>query len=370
MSIIKNHIIDHVEIYTPLARPYVYWHVKALGFNVEAFAGNETGVKGVASYVLTKNNIRLVITSAFPPIESARALEVQTFTNNHSVAVRRIALKVSSVEEAFHAAVEGGAMPERFPVSLSDENGIVEEASIRLYDHSEIVFINREKYNGTFKPGYERKNLLQADFESNFTNIDHIASELRVNEINFWTEYLHKSIGTDLVQSIGRGGDNETGMVLNINQSPDKNLTLVMAEPEGIASESKIQKNIDTYGAGIHHLAFATDDLPGTVKLLRKQGVDFVQFPKTYYEILREKSEFADFDIEELEKEGILIDKEGSSYLLQKFIKPSGDRPFFFYEIVQRVNGYNGFALKNINVLKKAEERQIMRSRLAETEAG
>jgi 4-hydroxyphenylpyruvate dioxygenase len=65
-------------------------------------------------------------------------------------------------------------------------------------------------------------------------------------------------------------------------------------------------------------------------------------------------------DIDNLEKYGILIDKEGDTYLLQKFIKPISERPFFLYEIVQRVNGYNGFALKNINVLKKAEEMQIM----------
>ena len=60
-------------------------------------------------------------------------------------------------------------------------------------------------------------------------------------------------------------------------------------------------------------------------------------------------------------RSGILVDREEDAYLLQKFIKPYGDRPFFLYEVVQRINGYNGFALSNINLLKKAEEIELMK---------
>jgi 4-hydroxyphenylpyruvate dioxygenase len=151
-------------------------------------------------------------------------------------------------------------------------------------------------------------------------------------------------------------------MILNINQSLDKKLTLVMAEPDDYTRPSKVQQNIDRFGPGIHHLAFATDDIVKTINAFTAQSVEFVTFPSSYYDLLRSNKEFDDMDIDQLQRNGILIDKEDDTYLLQKFIKPISDRPFFLYEIVQRVNGYNGFALKNINVLKKAEELQIMRS--------
>jgi len=134
-----------------------------------------------------------------------------------------------------------------------------------------------------------------------------------------------------------------------------------MAEPDGYTGVSKVQQNIDKFGPGIHHLAFATDDIIATVNTFTEKGVEFVSFPRSYYGLLRENPDFKDIDIDLLESNGILIDKEDDTYLLQKFIKPISDRPFFLYEIVQRVNGYNGFALKNINVLKAAEELEIMK---------
>jgi 4-hydroxyphenylpyruvate dioxygenase len=149
-------------------------------------------------------------------------------------------------------------------------------------------------------------------------------------------------------------------MILNINQSFDKNLTLVISEASEYSQASRVQRNINTYGPGIHHLAFATRDLVETTRTLVDRGIDFVTFPSSYYELLRDDPEFQGLDIAMLEANNILVDKEGDTYLLQKFIKPLSDRPFFIYEIVQRVNGYQGFALRNINVLKRAEELQIM----------
>lgn len=356
----NSHIIDHVEIFAAMAKPLAYWHVQALGFRIAGYAGPETGQQGMASYFLVSNNIHLVITTAFPTGNKAPSPEISSYIALNHCGVKRFALHVDSVKDAFAQSVAGGAIPTRVPARQEDEHGYVDEAAIKLYDHNEIVFINRNNYQGVFKPGYMKHTEYTNGEPAFFTAVDHIASELRVNEINFWTAYLGSAIGTTAVQKIERGGNNKTGMILNINQSPDRQLTLVMAEPESSGGKSKVQQNIENFGPGIHHLAFATNDLVDTVKRLKSRGVDFIKFPRSYYELLRGNEELKDFDIDALEQEGILIDKEDDTYLLQKFVKPISDRPFFFYEIVQRVNGYNGFALKNINVLKKAEEMEIM----------
>lgn len=360
----KQYNIDYVEIYTPMAKALAYWHTQALGFTVIAYADYETSKTNVSSYVLESNNICLVLTSTYLTAHQATIHnEVQSFITKNYCGVKRLALQTSDVKDTFEKSIAGGAIPVKFPTVMEDELGYVEEAGIKLYDDNEISFINRLSYQGTFKPGYRSQKVDNySKTEPLLKNIDHIASELRINEINYWTTYLTNAIGTNLLQSISRSKENKTGMILNINQSVDKKLTLVMAEPDTYTSTSKVQQNIDKFGSGIHHLAFTTEDMVKTTQTFINNNVEFVHFPSSYYDLLRDKEEFKDIDIDSLEQNNILIDKEDDSYLLQKFIKPISDRPFFLYELVQRVNGYNGFALKNINVLKKAEEMEIIKT--------
>ena len=358
-SFIANHEIAYIEIYTSMAKALAYWHQKALGFSL--IAKRVDVQNNTSSFLLKSNSINLVLTSTYPTKTGNQVNDISNFTEKYYCGVKRIALKTDNVVETFHSTIEKGAIPISFPTSQEDDDGIVYEASIKLFDDSEILFINMDEYTGVFKPNYiaEENDSVVGEF---FSEVDHIASELRMNEINYWTNYISDVLGTELAQTIKRGSNNSTGMLLNISQSYDKKITLVMAEPDYQEKPSKIQKNVEMFGSGIHHIAFSTDDMMKTVDELSKNNVEFVNFPSAYYDILREENNIEGFDIDILEKYGILIDKVGDSYLLQKFITPITERPFFFYEIVQRVNGYNAFALKNINVLKKAEELQIMKS--------
>jgi 4-hydroxyphenylpyruvate dioxygenase len=357
-NLFKEYTIDYVEIYAPMAKIFAYWHTEALGFTATAVADSP----GVSSIMLTSNDIRLVLTSSYPMANSRVNSELNNFISNNYCGVKRFALRVDSVKDAFEKSIANGAFPLKFPTVAEDEFGSVEEAAIRLYDFNEIVFINRDDYSGIFKPGYKMLTPGESRTESPLLAIDHIASEVRINESGFWTKYLTNTIGTHLEQSIQTSEENKTGMILNVNQSPDRRLTLVIAEPEAWKNQSKVQKNIDAFGPGIHHLAFSTNDLEATARKFIKRKVDFVKFPPAYYDLLRQNNDFKDIDVDSLEANGIIIDKEGDTYLLQKFITPVSDRPFFLYEIIQRVNGYSGFALKNINILKKAEEMEIMKS--------
>jgi 4-hydroxyphenylpyruvate dioxygenase len=361
-TLFDSYNMDYVEIYCPMAKLLAYWHVHALGFTITANSDIDSGNPGISSYVLESNKVRLVLTSVYPMGNVPVNIDVSDFVGTNYCGIKRLALKVPSVTEAFNNSIEKGAIPIKYPHVLKDTDGFIEEAAIKLYDNSEIVFINRDSYIGAFKPGYKEIVPGHKQNKNYFQSVDHIASEVRINESGYWSTYLTNTIGTQLVQSIHTSKENKTGMILNVNQSFDRRLTLVIAEPENYLNKSKVQANIDNFGPGIHHLALATDDLVGTIGDLTERGVDFVSFPATYYELLRKDPTLTEMDIDLLERNGILIDKEGETYLLQKFIKPISDRPFFLYEIVQRVNGYSGFALKNINVLKKAEEIQIMKS--------
>ncbi|MFL6426646.1 MAG: 4-hydroxyphenylpyruvate dioxygenase, partial [Acidobacteriaceae bacterium] len=60
---------------------------------------------------------------------------------------------------------------------------------------------------------------------------------------------------------------------------------------------------------------------------------------------------------DELEKLGVLVDRDDEGYMLQIFTKPVEDRPTLFYEIIQR-KGSRSFGKGNFKALFEAIERE------------
>jgi 4-hydroxyphenylpyruvate dioxygenase len=131
-------------------------------------------------------------------------------------------------------------------------------------------------------------------------------------------------------------------------------------EPAEGKKKSQIEEYIEFYrGAGVQHVALATDDIIETVTELRRRGVDFLHVPDTYYDrdVLIDRVGTIDESIDALEELGILIDRDPDGYLLQIFTKPVQDRPTVFYEIIQR-QGARSFGAGNFKALFEAIERE------------
>ena len=68
---------------------------------------------------------------------------------------------------------------------------------------------------------------------------------------------------------------------------------------------------------------------------MRKRGLEFLNRPDSYYDILRKNlpdmSIKVSEDIDQLQKNKILIDYDEKGYLLQIFTKPIEDRPTLFF---------------------------------------
>ena len=122
--------------------------------------------------------------------------------------------------------------------------------------------------------------------------------------------------------------------------------------------KSQIEEYIDFYeGAGVQHLAVATDDIVKTVTEMKNRGVEFLYVPNTYYDDLLDRVGEIDEDIEPLKERGILVDRDDEGYLLQLFTKPQMDRPTVFFEIIQR-KGATSFGKGNFKALFEAIERE------------
>ena len=129
-------------------------------------------------------------------------------------------------------------------------------------------------------------------------------------------------------------------------------------EPAEGRKKSQIEEYIDFYnGAGVQHMALATDNIIETVSALRNRGIEFLTVPASYYETVLDRVGEIDEDLAPLKELGILIDRDDEGYLLQIFTKPVLDRPTMFFEIIQR-KGAQSFGKGNFKALFEAIERE------------
>ena len=349
---------DYVEFYVGSAKATAYWFAKALGLDITGYLGPETGVRDRVSYYLTKNNIQFVITSAAQP----GTFDVQSFVAQHGDGVKRWSVEVDSVEKAFAYATQHGAVMVERPHRIEDHNGYVEEAAIRLYDDTELVYVNRDNYKGIFRPRYcaPRQEVPLTHEDTGLNNIDHIVGNVRENEMNLWAEYFNKTMDFDTFVDFKAGdiGTKYSALLSKVVRSSDSIIRNPINEPFEGLKKSQIEEYIEQYrGSGVQHIAIATPNIIRSIEAMRKNGVEFLSVPDNYYDKLRERNDLnIKEDIDDLQRLGILCDKESDGYLLQLFTKPTGDRPTFFFEFIQRNGNSQGFGKGNFQALFESIE--------------
>ena len=349
---------DFVEFYVGSAKMVAYWFAKALGMQITAFLGPETGVRDRVSYYLTKNKLKIVVTS---PVDPGN-YEIFGFINRHGDGVKRWAVEVDDVTAAFRHATSNGAVMVKRPEKLEDTHGYVEEAAIRLYDDTEMVYVNRDHYDYLFKPKYcaPLQQIEVACEDTGIMGIDHIVGNVRQNEMNLWAEYFNKTMNFETFVDFGPGdiGTKFSALLSKVVKTADFKIKNPINEPYEGLKKSQIEDYIEHYyGSGVQHVAVWTHDIVKTVTALRKNGMEFLNIPDTYYDRLRDRDDLGIAEnIDDLQRLRILCDKESDGYLLQLFTKPIGDRPTFFFEFISRKGDARGFGKGNFQSLFESIE--------------
>lgn len=361
---------DYVEFYVGSAKMVSYWYAKALGLSIKAYKGPETGHRDRTSYYLEKNDLKIVITSPLQP----DAYEIQQFLQTHGDGVKRWSYQVANVEKAFMQAVSRGAIPVQKPIELKDDGGSVIKASIKIYDDTEIEYLDVSNYSGLFQPGFERPiqdiQLFAEDTRLMF--IDHIVGNVRVNEMDKWAHYFNQTMDFETFVDFGPGdiATQYSALLSKVVRSKDQVIKHPINEPYKGLKKSQIEEYIEHYhGSGVQHIAIATENIIESIRALRKNGVEFLEAPKTYYQNLKKTGKVPEEGFDALQEMGVLCDFEditgGQGYLLQLFTKPIGDRPTFFFEIIQRKGGASGFGKGNFQALfESIEQDQAKRGNL------
>lgn len=346
---------DYVELYVGNAKQSALYYQYAFGYELIAYAGPETGIKDRASYVLKQDKIRLVLTT---PLHENHP--IADHIKKHGDGVKVLALWVDDAKKSWRETTSRGAVSYQEPITLEDEFGVVVTSSIRTYGETIHTFVERKNYKGVFLPGYIPRKSEYKSVPIGLKYIDHCVGNVGWGEMNKWVDFYENVMGFKLLITFDDKdiSTEYTALMSKVVSNGNGYIKFPINEPAEGKKKSQIEEYIDFYnGAGVQHMAIATDNIIHTVTELRKRGVEFLEVPKTYYDDLLDRVGKIDEDLKPLKDLNILVDRDEEGYLLQIFTKPVQDRPTLFFEIIQR-KGAKSFGKGNFKALFEAIERE------------
>lgn len=333
----------------------------AFGMELVAYSGPTTGNREHHSFVLRSGAIRFVINGAVDP-----ASPLADHHRRHGDGVVDIALTVPDVDKCIDHARAQGATVLVEPHDVTDEFGTVRLAAIATYGETRHTLVQRSQYTGPYLPGYVARTSAyrkRADAPKRiFQALDHVVGNVELGKMNEWVAFYNRVMGfTNMAEFVGEDiATDYSALMSKVVCNGNHRVKFPLNEPAIAKKRSQIDEYLEFYhGPGVQHLALATNDILATVDALREEGIEFLATPDSYYEDpeLRARIGQVRVPIEELQKRGILVDRDEDGYLLQIFTRPLVDRPTEFFELIER-HGSLGFGIGNFKALFEAIERE------------
>lgn len=346
---------DYIEIYTSNAKQSAYYLKSAFGFQSVAYSGLETGNREFESYVVGQGKIRIILST---PLHSASIMGQHI--DQHGDGVKVIALWVDDANKAFAEATSRGAKAYLKPEIKSDEYGYIVQAGIHTYGEVVHLFIERNNYHGIFLPTYRAWKTDYNPPSLGLKYIDHMVGNVELGQMNQWADFYKNVMGFKQIMSFDDQdiSTEYTALMSKVMSNGNGRIKFPINEPAAGLKKSQVDEYLDFHeGAGVQHVAVATDNIIETVSQMKARGVEFLNIPSTYYDDLLQRVGNIDEDIKVLGQLGILVDRDDEGYLLQIFTKTINPRPTMFFEIIQR-KGATSFGKGNFKALFEALERE------------
>lgn len=221
-----------------------------------------------------------------------------------------------------------------------------------------IYFCSRDEAD--LFPEFEKIAEAPASSDSDLYLIDHLTHNVRQGNMDTWANFYINLFNFHEIRFFDIKGE-KTGLLSRAMGSPCGKIKIPLNESKDEISQ--IEEFLKDYkGEGIQHIALKTENIYESVENLRANGIDFLDVPHTYYEMIADRVNWHTEDLVRMEKNALLIDGDptpAGGLLLQIFTKNLLGPAFF--EIIQR-KGNDGFGEGNFTALFEAIERdQIQR---------
>ncbi len=191
------------------------------------------------------------------------------------------------------------------------------------------------------------------------TFIDHLTHNLYFGNMDKWSNYYERLFNFREIRYFDIKGA-KTGLLSKAMTAPDGIVRIPLNESSD--PKSQINEYLQQYnGEGIQHIACFTDDIYATVEAMRAAGIEFLDTPDTYFDVIDQRVPEHGEDVERLRRNKILIDadEETKQRKLLQIFTLNAIGPIFF-EIIQR-KGNEGFGEGNFKALFESIERDQMK---------
>ena len=185
--------------------------------------------------------------------------------------------------------------------------------------------------------------------------IDHIAQTMNYEEMLTWILFytsIFRARKTPMVDVVDPAGLVRSQVIEN--DSGTLRLTLNGAENQRTLAGHFIA---ESFGSAVQHIAFRTESMFATAADLRANGFTPLAISPNYYDDLEARLGLAPDFVAELKAGNILYDRDDRGEFLQLYSPNYGDG--FFFEIVERRNGYAGYGAANAMFRIAAQRRSL-----------
>ena len=343
--------IDSVEFYVGSAKQWAFFHKTAMGFKMLGYAGPETGVRDRVSYLMGQGSMKLKLTSFLDQNSS-----IAEHVRKHGDGVRDISFRVDNIDDTATEVSRRGVVKMGKIETVKTPSGKLRRSVVPTYGETMHTINDYSEYDDALPPDFQ-----EVEGESTpvgIKRIDHVVGNVEEKNMDNWVRYYIDGFGfRHLISFDDKDISTEySALRSKVVEYNNRKIIFPINEPAYGLKKSQIQEYLDYYNSpGVQHMALETDDIIKTVSDLKSRGIEFLYTPDSYYNDLKDRVGSISEDVEKLKKLRILVDRDDKGYLLQIFTKPMGDRPTFFYEIIQR-KGAISFGNGNFKALFRSIE--------------
>ncbi|MGI9449043.1 MAG: bifunctional sugar phosphate isomerase/epimerase/4-hydroxyphenylpyruvate dioxygenase family protein [Geminicoccaceae bacterium] len=201
---------------------------------------------------------------------------------------------------------------------------------------------------------FERADVA-AEVGSGLIGIDHIAQSMNYDEMLTWSLFytsLFKLEKRPVVDVVDPGGIVRSQVI----ESPDASLRLTLNGADTSRTLAG-QFVAERFSSAVQHIALACSDIFETADRLREAGFETLPMSANYYDDVQARFGLSEEQKGRLLEYDVLYDEDACGQFYQLYSSPYGDG--FFFEIVQRVNGYQGYGAANAPYRTAALRRSV-----------
>lgn len=265
-----------------------------------------------------------------------------SFYEAHGPSLCATALRVKDGASALQRACDYRGQPYRGLVGPNER----EIPAMRAPDGSLIYLVD---------PGSEGQSIYDTDFSldasavvtGGLERIDHMALALPADALDSWVLFYKSLLDFEADDEVVL--PDPYGLVKSRalrSRCSSVRLPLNISENRNTA----IAHALSSYrGSGVHHIAFSCADIFKEVARAKEAGVPLLDIPLNYYDDLAARFDFDDEFLSELAYFNVLYDRDAQGgELFHVYTEAFEER--FFFEIIQRKNGYVGYGAANVAV--------------------